>query len=62
MIKLEEKNCFYLNMCDYKCKINETMSKHLSTKHEGYKVCEVIGNKFKAEDSLDTHMKEFRSN
>ena len=45
-------------MCSYKCKNKKTIVKHIKSKHENYKQCNVCGKKFINEDSLKCHVKK----
>ena len=60
--KEADEHWLHCDMCEYKCKTNNTMLKNLSTKHASYKKCKECGQMFKSEDSLNTHMMKEHTN
>ena len=49
---------FFCDMCNYKCKNKKTIVKHIKSKHENYKQCNLCGRKLINEDSLECRTKK----
>ena len=42
----DEGHLFVCDMCNYKCKNRKTIVKHIKSKHESYKQCNLCARKF----------------
>ena len=51
----KEEAWLHCDICMYKCKTENNLSKHMNTKHEGYMSCDTCGTKFSSSKTLSTH-------
>ena len=45
----------YCEICEYKCKKESTLRKHVNTKHNQYQKCYECGKMFDSKESLECH-------
>ena len=57
----KDSNWIHCEVCNYKCKKEETMNKHINRKHEEIKVCPLCQKKVDSEITLTGHMERDHS-
>ena len=53
--KGNREDLVYCEICEYKCKKESTLRKHVNTKHNQYQKCYECGKMFDSKESLECH-------